>query len=248
MKFLIQTIRSFHIRDLALWFFSILSITLSFILVHNTDYMTLGASLVGATSLIFIAKGNVIGQFLMVAFAVLYGIISYYCRYYGEMITYLGMTTPIALLSIVTWLKHSHNGNKSEVKINTLPVKEYVFLLILSVSVTIAFYFILRAFHTANLFCSTISVFTSFVASYFELRRSELYAISFVANDCVLIVLWTFATLTDLNYLAMVVCFGIFLINDVYGFILWRKTKIRQSQIQSGQEATVTEQNGLNCQ
>lgn len=46
--------------------------------------------------LIFNAKGNPAGQLLTVIFSLLYGSISFTFAYYGEMITYLGMTMPMA--------------------------------------------------------------------------------------------------------------------------------------------------------
>ena len=52
--------------------------------------------------LIFNAKGNPFGQFLMVIFSMLYGIISFNFKYYGEMITYLGMTMPMALFALIS--------------------------------------------------------------------------------------------------------------------------------------------------
>ncbi len=227
MKFFKDTFKSLTKKDIALWICSIIAITVSFFAMKNDNWLTLCASLIGATSLIFLAKGNVLGQFLMVAFAVLYGVISFTYKYYGEMITYVGMTLPIAVLSIVTWLKNPYNG-KTEVKINTIALKEYCFAAALTCAVTVAFYFILRYFNTANLILSTVSVFTSFSASYFELRRSELYAVCFVFNDGVLIALWVLATIEQINYLSMVVCFSIFLINDLYGFACWTAAKKKQ--------------------
>lgn len=227
MKFFKDTFKSLTKKDLALWICSIIAITVSFFAMKNDNWLTLCASLIGATSLIFLAKGNVLGQFLMVAFAVLYGVISFTYKYYGEMITYVGMTLPIAVLSIVTWLRNPYNG-KNEVKINTIALKEYCFASALTCAVTVAFYFILRYFNTANLILSTVSVFTSFSASYFELRRSELYAVCFVFNDGVLIALWILATIEQINYLSMVVCFSIFLINDLYGFACWTAAKKKQ--------------------
>ncbi|MBQ6860761.1 MAG: hypothetical protein IJO08_03855 [Clostridia bacterium] len=52
--------------------------------------------------LIFNAKGNPFGQFLMVIFSMLYGIISFNFKYYGEVITYLGMTMPMALFALIS--------------------------------------------------------------------------------------------------------------------------------------------------
>lgn len=74
-----------------LWAVSAAAVIGSFVLFDRTNRLTLTASLVGVTSLLFNAKGNPIGQVLMVLFSLMYGIISWQAQYYGEMITYLGM-------------------------------------------------------------------------------------------------------------------------------------------------------------
>lgn len=187
------------------------------------------ASVIGATSLIFNAKGNPFGQVLMIVFSILYGIISYSCSYYGEMITYLGMTAPMALFSLVAWLKNPYKGNKAEVTVNKIRAKEYVLLALLTSAVTVLFYFILNALETANIIPSTISVTTSFIAVYLTFRRSPYFAIGYAANDIVLIVLWGMAILSNISYLSVVVCFVAFLVNDIYGFINWNKMYKRQN-------------------
>ena len=99
---------------------------------------------------------------------------------------------------------------------------------ILTIVVTVVFYFVLDAFHTANIVPSTISVMTNFVAVYLTFRRSPFFALGYAANDVVLIVLWLLASIADARYISAVVCFAAFLINDIYGFLSWRKMKERQ--------------------
>ena len=242
MKFFVKTFKSLTAFEIVLWVGSVVALTVAFTAARNTDYLTLCASLVGATALIFIAKGNVFGQFVMLAFAALYGAVSYYFRYYGEMITYLGMTAPVTVIAIITWLKHPSSDGNPAVKVNSLKLREYIFLAVLSAGVTTGFYFILKAFDTPNIIFGTVSVFTSFTASYLERRRSEFYAVCFVANDIVLIVLWSLATAENLNYICMIICFAVFLINDVYGFINWTKTKRRQKSAEAESNAPAREE------
>lgn len=217
--------------DLTLWCISVAVIIISFSIFDRESFLTLTASLIGVTSLIFNAKGNPFGQFLMVIFSVLYGIIAFTFAYYGEMITYIGMTAPMAVFSLISWLRNPYNGNKSEVKVNRLKSKEIIFMILLTVIITIIFYYILLYFNTANLIPSTISVTTSFIAVYLTFRRSAFYAIGYAANDIVLIIMWIMATLSDISYLSVVICFMIFLINDIYGFISWSKMQKRQENI-----------------
>lgn len=181
------------------------------------------ASLIGVTALIFLSKANPIGQVLTIVFAVFYGVISYSFAYYGEMITYLFMTAPIALVALVNWLKHPFKGHFSEVEINEIKLKEYILIIILGLIITVIFYFILEAFNTNNLIISTISIFTSFFPVYLTVRRSRFYALFYAINDVVLIILWTLATITNISYLAVVICFVAFLVMDMYGFINWTR-------------------------
>ena len=217
--------------ELVLWNSSVLFILVSFLLFDRTNYMTLTASLIGVTSLIFNAKGNPFGQLLMIIFSILYGIISFSFAYYGEMITYLGMTAPMALFALVSWLKNPYKGNRSEVKVNRIKSREIVFMLALTTVVTAVFYFVLEYFNTANMVPSTISVTTSFIAAYLTFRRSPYFALAYALNDIVLIVMWTMATLTDISYLSVIICFAMFLINDIYGYVNWLRIEKRQNKI-----------------
>lgn len=203
-------------------------ILISFLIFDKEDYLVLIASIIGATFLIFNAKGNPIGHFLTIVFSLLYGIISYGFSYYGEMITYLGMTMPMAFVALVSWLKNPYKNNRAEVKTNIISKMEIVFMLFLSILVTIIFYFILEFFHTANLIPSTISVLTSFLAAYLTFRRSPYFALAYATNDLVLIVLWLLASIEDKTYLSVVICFVVFLVNDLYGFVNWKKIEKRQ--------------------
>ncbi len=210
-----------------LWLLSITVIFSSFLLSGSFYLLTLIASMVGVTALIFVAKGDVWGQLLTVLFSLLYAVISLQFRYYGEMITYLGMTAPIAAMSVITWLRNPF-ADTDEVKVHELNKLQRFWLMALTIIVTIIFYFILKAFDTANLFISTVSIATSFSASYLMLFRSPNYALAYAANDIVLIILWVMAAMNDLSYLPMIACFAMFFVNDIYGFINWIRIKNRQ--------------------
>ena len=165
----------------------------------------------------------------MVIFSVIYGVISYSFAYYGEMITYLGMTLPMAVLALVSWLKNPYKGNRAEVKVNSIGRAEQALMWILTALVTVIFYFVLKHFNTANIIPSTVSVTTSFLAVYLTFRRSPYFALAYAANDVILIVLWTLASITNIRYVSVAVCFVAFLFNDIYGFISWQRMKIRQN-------------------
>jgi nicotinamide mononucleotide transporter PnuC len=229
MKKLRSLYRYFTPAERVLWCVSAALIVIAFAVFDRTNYLTLCASLIGVTSLIFSAKGNPVGQALMVIFSLLYGAISYGFSYYGEMITYLGMTMPMAIVALIAWLRHPYQGSRSQVTVGRLGAREWLLAAVLTATVTVAFYFILAAFHTAKLLPSTLSVSTSFLAVYLTFRRSPFFALAYAANDIILIVLWVLAGITDPRYIAVVVCFMAFLAHDIYGFINWQKMQQRQA-------------------
>ena len=214
--------------ELALWGSSAGLILISFFLFDRVNFMTLAASLIGTTSLIFNAKGNPIGQALMILFSLLYGVISYSFSYFGEMITYLGMTGPMALFALISWLRNPYIGNHAEVAVNRLENQELALMYVLTALVTVVFYFILDHFDTANMVPSTLSVTTSFIAVYLTFRRSPYFALAYAANDVVLIVMWAMAAAEDISYLSVIICFVMFLVNDLYGFVSWKRMEKRQ--------------------
>ncbi len=210
-----------------LWLSSIFTVTLTFLLSSQKDVVTLIGSLIGVTSLIFLAKGFVIGQILMIVFASFYGFVSFHVSYYGEMITYMCMSLPLAVVNTVSWLRHPYRDT-AEVEVSRVSRRQWIRLPIVTLLVTVSFYFILGALNTARLLVSTLSVATSFFAAYLTFLRSPWYALAYACNDVVLIVLWVLATARDLSSLPMVICFSVFFFNDLYVFISWRRMAKRQ--------------------
>lgn len=209
-----------------LWITSLIVVSLSYIFSKG-GWLELIASLIGVTALIFVAKGYVLGQILSVVFAVLYGYISFHFRYYGELITYMFMTAPIALAAVISWLKNPYKDT-AEVTVSRMSKKQVVLISVAAVVVTAVFYFILKMLGTENLFFSTLSVMTSFLAVSFTYFRSPYYALAYSANDIVLIILWALATAENITYLPMIFCFIMFLANDLYGYFNWKRIAKKQ--------------------
>ena len=106
---------------------------------------------------------------------------------------------------------------------NQIKCNELCGALALTALVTIGFYFILDHFETANIIPSTLSVTTTFIAVYLTFRRSPYFALAYAANDIVLIILWALAAAEDISYLSVLICFAMFLLNDLYGFTNWKR-------------------------
>lgn len=217
-----------------LWAASVFGVTVLFCLVPQKNPLTLIATIVGVTSLLFTAKGHVSGQFLQLVFCVLYAIVALGFKYYGEAITYMGMTFPSDLFAATMWLKNPSKKGKTEVRTEVrmahLSPKKSAVALLVSAAATVIFYFILKKLNTANLEISTVSVFTSMAASVLTIMRVPYYALAYAANDIVLIIMWIMASIENPIYVPMIFNFVIFLVNDLYGFFSWKKLRSMQEE------------------
>ena len=212
-----------------LWLCSMLVILLCFFLSPNKDILNTLTSLIGVTSLILLAKGAWHGHVLMIVFALLYGLIALHFRYWSEVLTYVGMTLPLSVISLIAWVRNPYKES-GEVRVARLSRRQLLLLPPLAIAVTLLFFFLLQLLKTPNLIFSTLSITTSFVAAYLTFCRSSFFALGYAVNDVVLIALWVLATLTSPGYLPMVICFCVFLCNDLYGFFAWRKMQKRQRE------------------
>ena len=212
-----------------LWLFSLTGVLICTLLSPDFHLLSLIASLLGVTSLIFIAKGAWQGQILIVIFATMYGLVSFEQRYFGEMITYLCMTLPMAVICLVSWFRHPYKET-SEVKINSLRPKHLAILLPASAAVSVGLYFLLGALGTQNLLISTLSVTTSFFAASLTFLRTPYFALAYAVNDVVLITLWMLVAVREPAYFSMVICFSVFLVNDLYSFTNWLRMRKKQRE------------------
>ena len=212
--------------EIFLWVISSAVIAVSFLLIRENP-ITLAASLVGVIALIFLAKGVPLGQVLILLFSLLYAFVSFQQHYWGELLTYMGMTAPMAILALISWLRHPFEDS-GEVAVQRLSKKQLACVLLLTALATAVFGVLLWWLETPSLTVSILSVTTSFFAASLTYLRSPYYALGYTANDLVLIALWVAAALRDPSCVPMILCFVMFLVNDLYGFYCWRKMERRQ--------------------
>lgn len=65
---ILESFKNLSKKEMILWIFSLSIIILFFVIFKNNNYITLITSLIGATALLFVSKGDVIGQILTIIF------------------------------------------------------------------------------------------------------------------------------------------------------------------------------------
>lgn len=205
-----------------LLFGSVILVSL-FGIVFKSDLLTIMCSIVGITTALLLAKGKNSGQVLGLLIVILYSIVSFRNKYYGEVIIYLCIMLPMYIIGIISWLRHQ-NKETNTVEVNSIKPKEWVAISVVSVLAFIGIYFLLKIFNTNQLFISSLSVIDSLFAIYLGIRRSKYSFYFYVVNDLILITLWGIPVIDgSLILLPMVFNPIINLINDIYGIYNWKK-------------------------
>lgn len=194
-------------------------------ILFKSDLLTISCSIVGIITALLLAKGKNLGQVFGLLITLLYSIVSFKNKYYGEVLIYALLMLPMYIIGIITWINHK-NEKTNSVEINTINKKEWVIVSIVFVGVFICIYYLLKTFNTNELVVSTISVLASLFAVYLQIRRSK-YSFSFyMVNDIILMFLWGMPVVRGSYILfPMLLNPTINLINDAYGFYNWKKTE-----------------------
>ena len=199
-------------------------------IAFKSDVLTVSCSIVGIITALLLAKGKNLGQVFGLLITILYSIVSYKNKYYGEVLIYALLMLPMYVIGIFTWINHKSEKTDS-VEINSIKKKEWIIVSVISIGVFIGIYYLLKAFNTNELIVSTLSVLASLFAVYLQIRRSKYSFGFYLINDIILMFLWGIPVLHGSYILVpMLLNPTINFINDTYGFYNWKKTeKIQRS-------------------
>jgi nicotinamide mononucleotide transporter len=191
----------------------------------KSDLLTVSCSIVGIITALLLAKGKNLGQVFGLLITILYSIVSFKNKYYGEVLIYSLLMLPMYVIGVFTWINHK-NEKTNSVEINSIKKKEWMIVSCIFAIVFVGIYYLLKAFNTSELIVSTISVLASLFAVYLQIRRSK-YSFSFyIVNDIILMFLWGIPVVHG-SYMLFPMFLNptINLINDLYGFYNWKKTE-----------------------
>lgn len=214
--------KDWSLFEISFLFISIIIIAVSGV-IFKAELISVAMSVLAVTVAILQAKGKVLSQYIGLLVAVLYSIISFKNKYYGEVIIYITLMIPLYILSVISWIQ---NKNKETQTVNKgyVPKKEWIVLIFVNIVLFIILYQILKALNTSQLLISSLSMITSVMATYLISKRSKYSFLFYLLNDIILILLWGIPVIQG-NFSLIPVLLDplILFINDIYGFKNWSK-------------------------
>ena len=201
-------------------------------IIYKSDLLTISCSIVGIITALLLAKGKNLGQVFGVLITILYSIVSFKNKFYGEEFIYIVLMLPMYIVGIISWTKHQNKVTNS-VEINKITNREWIIIFIVTVIIFNAVYFLLKILNTSEILVSTFSVIASIFAVYLQIRRSRFSFYFYVINDLILIILWGIPVAKG-NFLLLPMLFNpiINIINDSYGIINWRNLEKIQKNME----------------
>ena len=179
------------------------------------------------------AKGKVSTQFIGAVYFCFYIFITYSQKLYGEAILYLTIMLPMYVYGIVHWLKNRNKKDNVVIVRSNLSKREWLFMSVALVVVSIGVYFLLKVLGTAELLISTLSFVSMLPAVYLLIRRCKWNQVVFLINDVIVPLLWLAMVLNGQTIFVTLVVYHFFqLTYDVYGFVNWIKLEKQQKHEQ----------------
>ena len=189
----------------------------------KSTILTIICSITGILCALMQAKGKIMSQFIGLVLVVLYSILSFENKYYGEVLIYIFIMLPLFVSGIISWIKNV-DKETNIVNENELSKKEWIILTTISIILFIGLYYLLKYFNTSQLFVSTLSMVTSLFATYLVARRSKYGFLFYIGNDIILFILWGMPVIYgQLILIPMLISPLIYFINDSYGWISWNR-------------------------
>jgi len=202
-----------------------------FFISTEKSYLSLFASVVGVVSVVFTAKKLQFAPVISIGYNILYAVVAFTQKFYGEVIVYLCVLLPLSILTLIGWLRSRANADAT-IEPRKIGKKETIILAALLAPISVGMYFLLLVLDTPNILVSTISFVTAFYAAYLLFRKNAFYAVIYTINSIFVIILWTITTIEQgIQFLPMVVNFVLFCILDVYAIFNWfRQSKNRKDE------------------
>lgn len=218
-----------------LWLLSFTFITIYLFFVLDDTIIGLCASLTGMFSVVLVAKGKTTNYYPGIVNVVLYAIVAYGQKYYGEVMLNLLYFLPMQFIGLLMWRKNGLSESKQDdVKIAVMSSRARIGWTALCILATIVYAFVLKKMGGALPYLDSLTAVLSIIAMIFMVKRLVEQWVVWIVIDVVTIYMWLVAFLHDGGAISILVMWSAYLVNAVYGLTNW----IKQYRLQKMEEST----------
>lgn len=198
------------------------SIILGVSLYMGDTVIGIVASLTGVTCVILCGMGRVSNYFFGTINVVLYAIVAWKARYYGDVMLNLLYYFPTNIIGWVVWSKHL-NQEKNEVYKKRMTLMQDILLAIISAAGVLGYSYILKLLGGNLPIVDSMSTVFSVIAQILMIKRFTEQWVIWIIVDIVSVIMWIAAFFNGGESVAVLMMWSVYLANAVIMFVKWLK-------------------------
>ena len=188
----------------------------------KSSLVSITAALTGIWCVILTGKGKLSSFWVGTVNTILYAIVAWKSRYWGEVMLNLIYYVPMNFVGIYMWSKNM-NKETDEVVKERLSLRNSIIAYSCVAIGTIVYGFILKLLNGTLPFVDSMSTVFSVFAQILCVKRCMEQWVLWIIVDVVTVIMWTYAFINGTGDMATVLMWSIYLINAIFMFIKWSK-------------------------
>ena len=205
-----------------IWLLVATAVILSVSVYWKDSIVATFAALTGIWCVILTGKGKLSSFWFGSINTVLYAIIAWEAKYWGEVMLNLIYYVPMNFVGLYMWSKNMNKETEEVVK-KRLPLKKSIMSYGLVIVGTLGYGLFLKVMNGTLPFVDSMSTVFSVFAQFLCVKRYMEQWVLWVIVDVVTVIMWIYAFVNGTGDMATVLMWSIYLINAIFMLIKWKK-------------------------
>ena len=205
-----------------IWLFVATAVILGVSVYWKDTGIGIGAAITGIWCVILTGKGKLSSFLFGTINTVLYAIVAWKARYWGEVMLNLIYYVPMNFVGMYMWSKNMDEQTEEVMK-KRLSGKNSIIAYGIVVVGTIGYGVILKVLNGTLPFVDSVSTVFSILAQFFCVKRYMEQWVLWVIVDVVTVIMWVYAFVNGTGDMATILMWSIYLINAIIMLLKWVK-------------------------
>jgi nicotinamide mononucleotide transporter len=211
-----------------IWLITACAIILAVSIYWKDSVMGMVSAITGVACVVCTGKGKLSAYLFGAVNTLLYAVISYKARFYGEVMLNALYYFPMQFYGIYVWSRHM-NEETHEVEKQEMQPGRKMLLLTAVAAATVAYGFLLKVLGGTLPYVDALSTVVSVAAMILSVRMYAEQWILWIIVDVVTVIMWGFAFLKGNDSIATLVMWMVYLVNAVLMYVKWTKEAKRNA-------------------
>ena len=214
-----------------IWLLSATAVILGLSIYWKDSAVGIAAALTGIWCVILTGKGKLSSFWFGTINTVLYAIVAWQAKYWGEVMLNLLYYLPTNFIGLYMWSKNMNNSTDEVVK-KRLSLKSSIIAYGSIIVATFGYGFVLKLMNGTLPFVDSMSTIFSIFAQILCIKRCMEQWVLWIVVDVVTVGMWTYAFINKTGDIATVLMWTIYLINGIIMLIKWLKDSKKSEAVE----------------